>query len=185
MVSPNLNAWVVRKLRESLGEMPGLLAGPDTPTPEYQAWEAGVKRALHTAFGDHHAFTTDFETLTMVFAAGSVGRRDVSGSWRSLVDRNTPHDVLRRAQPLLRDALDALGVSEDGGMEVAALEQRAATGASVPAAPASASASPGPCHRGDALVLEPTADHFALLEPACRARHVDVAVAAVAAAAAP
>src|SRR6185369_3364547 len=99
--------WAARKLRDAKNAIPGLLEGPDAATPEFQDWESGVKRALRGAFGESHFFVGDFDRLTMVHAA-SKGRVGDPSSWRSIETRVQPHEVLRRANNLLGDALEAL-----------------------------------------------------------------------------
>ncbi len=99
--------WVRGRLERTYARIPELLAAPNVVTPDFETWCANVKRALEGAYGDRHPFTREFVALTMVHRAaiGVPGRPD---SWQAEESRTAPHEVLRRAEDLLQDALAAL-----------------------------------------------------------------------------
>lgn len=129
MTDPTLRRWAASTLKNALNQIPALLEGPDSATPEYQAWESSVKRALHAGFGDSSAFVSQFDGLTFVSAA-SVGTTGQPGSWQRFEERKTPHEILRVSTRLLREAVEAL----------------ADVGESLPPAPASDGSWPADFH---------------------------------------
>jgi hypothetical protein len=98
-------AWA--RLEEAFQQLPDLLAGPNSPTPEFKAWTETVSRALRLGFSEDHLLVRDFEALTMVHTAyaGQVG---VAGSFRQHEQRTPPHEVLGRAKGLIEDAIEVL-----------------------------------------------------------------------------